>query len=177
MNFEESLRCYNEGLNRSPNYDWLLISKGRVLAQHGHTAEAIATFELATLHSDLVWPSLFLARYALDRKDYSEGFTHCLQAWKRVPSDSIKAIISEWMAIAASELLLPEEVIRSLFQEAEKFEPTSNRIKRNREVFESSRGRDTQEVWDVNEEVLDMKWTYEAATQISERAFQIGLVA
>jgi tetratricopeptide (TPR) repeat protein len=177
--FEESLRCYNEALNRAPNDVWLLIHKGYVLnVQGGATAEAAATLEhAARLAPRLVWPFYALAHLALVRREYAEAFSRCLQAFQKAPSASIKATILEWMAISASELSLPEEVIRSIFHEAEKFDPSNSIIKLNREAFESSQGRDDLGVWNFDGELLAINEAYETPSLLSETLSWINFAA
>ncbi len=98
--------------------------------------------------SPVVWPYLFLAHDNLLHNRFKECQRLCELALAMPASGAVKSELSEWVAIAQSELSFPIETVRASFENAIRLDPSNERASRNLAAFEMT-VRPTVRMWET----------------------------
>src|SRR5205807_9459524 len=85
-----------------------------------------------------IWPFCFLAHHYLLTGRFEECRKLCERVLGMNGSPAVMSEVSEWIAIAQAELGFPAEMVRASFENAIRFDPSSERAKRNLAVFEAA---------------------------------------
>ena len=142
-----ALENYSRGLQIEHTNDALLVARGILL--YGTGARAITDFEMAIRYrSPVIWPYFFLAHDRLLHNRFDECRRLCEQALEMPGSAAVKSELSEWMAIAQSELGFPVETVRASFENAIRLDPSNERASRNLTAFEKA-VRPTIKMWET----------------------------
>src|SRR5439155_11363147 len=84
------------------------------------------------------YPYYYLAYEALTRKDFANAAARSEEALQHEPSNTIRAQLLEWLAIARSYLGNDPKEIERLFVKAQELDPGNTRIEHNAAVFQSA---------------------------------------
>ena len=142
-----ALENYSRGLQIDPTNDALLVARGILL--YGTSERAITDFEMAIQYrSPVIWPYFFLAHHRLTNGRFEDCRKLCEQGLKMPGSAAAKSELSEWMAIAQSELGFPFETVRASFENAIRIDPSNARAGRNLAAFEAA-VRPTMKTWET----------------------------
>jgi tetratricopeptide (TPR) repeat protein len=145
---QAALDCYSRGLEVDPDNDALLVARGILL--YGTSARAITDLERAIQQgTPLIWPYVFLAHSNLVNGSFDACRRLCEQALRIGASGPVLSEVSEWLAIALAELGFPAEMVRASFDGAIRLDPTNERAKRNRAVFEAATPPIAQTRWEM----------------------------
>lgn len=136
-NTSAALAFYNRGIAANPQNAALLIARG--ILRYGTDLDAVHDFQTAIrAGTRLVWPFFFLAHQFL----VNDRFAECLKVSERAVdlagSDSLKANLFEWIAIAKSELGMPSHAVREAFEAALRLAPDNDRIRMNWNAYEAA---------------------------------------
>lgn len=136
-NFDSAIEVCNEGVKEFPNRPTLLTQRGMLL--YGQSPQAISDFRKAIeLGCSFVWPYLFLAHDALERRSYPECHELCEMGLRCGGSEFASSKLVEWRAIAEAELGFSRDFVRTDFDAAIQADQSNESARRNRDVFESS---------------------------------------
>jgi tetratricopeptide (TPR) repeat protein len=142
-----ALENYSRGLQIDPTNDALLVARG--ILRYGTSERAITDFEMAIQYrSPVIWPYFFLAHHRLTNGRFEDCRRLCEQALNMPGSAAVKSELSEWMAIAQSELGFPIEMVRASFENAIRLDPSNERAGRNLAAFEAA-VRPTMKTWET----------------------------
>ena len=134
---QAALDYFSRGLEAKPFNEGLLVARGILL--YGSSPRAVTDFELAVQRgTSVIWPYFFLAHRFLVDKRFEPCRVHCEKALGMPGSATVKSELSEWMAIAQSELGFPVEMVRASFDNAIRFDPSNQRARRNLAAFEAA---------------------------------------
>jgi len=134
---QTATQCYSRGLQVDPNNDGLLAARGILL--YGASHRAITDFEQAIkLDCPLVWPYFLLAHHYLICDRFEECRAMCERAARMPASDSVRSELTEWKAISQAELGFPAEMVRAVFEESLRLDPSNDRARRNFMGFEEA---------------------------------------
>jgi tetratricopeptide (TPR) repeat protein len=128
---------YDDGIERNPDDSDLLTFRGLLLYEIDKQA-TLKDFERSVwLTNSSVWPYYLLAHELLQKADFERCQSVCLRALAKTERPDVLAQLHEWIGICRSALSYPAKTITDSFDNAEQLDPTSDRIKRNRQFAES----------------------------------------
>jgi tetratricopeptide (TPR) repeat protein len=135
--YKSALSHFNSGLALEPDNEALLVARG--ILRYSVEPGAVEDFKEAIRGgSRTVWPYYFLAHHELVSNRFGECLRLCERALECEAPDEVKGDLFEWSAIARSEMRFPAESVRSMFEEAVRLAPNSDRIRRNFRAFEQA---------------------------------------
>jgi len=131
-------QAYTEALALDPTSDAALTARGLLAYETDHPS-ALRDFErAATTGTPLVWPYLYLAYDALQSGEPARGLAMAREAKKRTQAPALLANLVEWEAIAAALQGGASAETIQLLQEAQAFNPFSDRISANLQAMIAS---------------------------------------
>jgi tetratricopeptide (TPR) repeat protein len=172
---QAAVKAYDEALAQYPNHAELLTARG-IANYEKHHAAALEDFTRAAQGgATSVWPYLALAQEAMNSRDYHRAWPLCLQGIQiaRAP-EVVRATLYEWLAISQDMLGQPSSVVLANFDQALDLDPTSDRIKQNRDVAltRSREGRRTTPAWSVSKPVSP--WVLRRSQEgLAQQPFQL----
>jgi tetratricopeptide (TPR) repeat protein len=139
---------YSRGLQLDPYNDALLVARGILL--YGTSPRAVADLEVAIrTGTSLIWPYFLLAHHNLQNGRFEECRKLCEQTLSMDGPVSVMSEVSEWSAIAQAQLGFPAEMVRGSFDNAIRFDPSSERAKRNMAAFEAANKPIIVKIWET----------------------------
>jgi len=145
---QTAMDYYSKGLQLEPYNDALLAARG--ILQYGTSPRALTDLEMAIrADSPLVWPYVLLAHHTLLIERFEECRKLCERALSMNGSPSVMSEVSEWMAIAQAHLGFPAEMVRALFDNAIRLDPSNERAKRNLTAFEAASKSIAVKTWET----------------------------
>ena len=128
--------AYTRGLAIDPDNALLLAARGGL--RYGSRPGEVGDLERAVrVGVDYIWPYYFLAHHRFREGRFRECLQFAADALKFDGPDSTRSELSEWIAIARAELRFPPDMVREAFEEAVRLDPSNERARRNREVYEA----------------------------------------
>lgn len=132
-----ALDYYSQGLRINPCNDALLAGRG--ILTYGKSPQSAVDLEQAVkLGSPLVWPYFFLAHHYLVNNRYEDCRRMCEQGLQMKASPAVHSQLWEWLAISQAELGFPPEMVRPLFEQALRLDPSNDMARGNLEKFEQA---------------------------------------
>lgn len=151
---DESRHCFDRALVLDGNNDALLTARGILLYGRNTTQSVNDFYSALALDSKLVWPYLFLAHFYLLQERYDACLAMCRESQIRAATENVRANCYEWMAICQAMLGFSSSIVRENFDRAIQLNPTNTRIRRNRQAFDESLSKQSEDriAWEKHEE-------------------------
>lgn len=128
--------AYTRGLALDPDDALLLAARG--LLGYGSRPGAVDDLERAVrVGVAYIWPYYFLTHHRFREGRFQECLRFGEDALRLDGPDAARSEVSEWVAIARAELGFSPAMVREAFEEAVRLDPSNERARRNRAVYEA----------------------------------------
>jgi tetratricopeptide (TPR) repeat protein len=136
-NHQEAILHLNSALSTHPDDAAILVIRGilRYRVESGATDDFKRAAELGY---EEVWSYFYLANDSLVSGRFEDCLKMCERGLTLGPSDEVRAILQEWLAISRSELGHPPEQGTSAVEDTIRPTPDFERLRRSLEAFEAA---------------------------------------